>query len=1345
MQAPTLPPILLARAPAPTRQQVAAATYRAAPPPKAAKPAYVPPAPPAPQALSTANNPRGVAIIQPPSKPTVNDLHAQAVASTFHDAGPTGNYGTAAANAFKKTDAYKQSVLETFLHQNAYQRQAIVSGALHNTASPEAKMILDYVKRTGGGATGGSNLVPAAVYGSVLRSGIGPMSGFAKVVQNAARDIVTMPSGTLQGLWSLGKQGAQGIGDLASGNVSGALSHYETAGKQIADPFVQLAEHPIRTFEQHPVNTLLMASGLKSLIGRSVGAAGRAAGADWASTQRAPLSLGTVSGEPATAPGLVEARSYSNDAINQAVQRAREKTLAARGQNPNIARPVPRIPFTQTPVLPAALRQAFNVGPEAKLLRKADEMAAVRQTLGRVERGRALKEVHDAAPKAKEAHNVVTHILQGVIRNPDTAIADIAAEIKRLRAVRTHTRSQGGKWNRLQVKDLETAAKTPGALEQAFATAERLRPTMHGQDNVLAAKRILTPDQLEAKYFPYAQAHMGALYDHETGQLIAPTGTMHQGAPLYKPLSTDEIRAHLQGYRDVSNPEFDRASRVRENTDRVLRTRQAAHNQSAAEYRAAVAHHRNVSAIDQGQPTPLEIQKLTILRALRDRPGTPGEGAAAQAAMDRIEAKIRERGGAGDPAALRAAQDRLAKANAERQRTRADLNNARESSRRAQSDLAETPRTVSRKVSPEVPDPAYVGHYENKATPGQFYQRYTGTRGTLSKGKRTGEAFRKGAYDHTYEGLAGQLAARAEAVTKASLHDRVISQLGMLKPKEVVAKEVREQWARARQRIKDNPAQRDRIIAATRKETADIKTGMYTPAEARAAVYAQPRDDFHNVIGSELEMTPLAAAPLKSIDWVRDIQHPNQLQGISDIESQALTRAIDEAAGRTDGTRNVVLAPSESIQRLADQFRPQPRSLAKRSVYQFRNTVLPYSTHWMFQIGSEAGIRAALAGVLSPHYLMDARRLMNRLMETEQGRAVMAETTGHGGFYGQRGTMGIYHDPNALTGFMNRFAPTRGIIKANNAYGDFVSKAMGGLEHNFRLMGLGKLAHGEIREFGNSWRGAIRLQGQMLEQIAQRLEADPALVAKFGRQIDHMFGQYSKYSPTVRAAIQGYAPFLPWYLTATKYVFWQLPVHHPVSSALLASLRQTVNQDVADGKAQPLNAFATQALGTLSPFGIFTPTSGKPKDVASELVQKGVSLSLPQAQGAFLALGGDNPFFGRLQGPHGQVKGLSPQALSTAAESAIEAGVPLATKLRQVLEGGRPSYGTSALWSPQPKTDGGPGDLSQILNRTLNPFYSFQRAKGAKPPSTSTGGSSGIGMKKFGSGGGGIGMKKFSG
>jgi hypothetical protein len=300
------------------------------------------------------------------------------------------------------------------------------------------------------------------------------------------------------------------------------------------------------------------------------------------------------------------------------------------------------------------------------------------------------------------------------------------------------------------------------------------------------------------------------------------------------------------------------------------------------------------------------------------------------------------------------------------------------------------------------------------------------------------------------------------------------------------------------------------------------------------------------------------------------------------------------------------------------------------------------------------------------------------------------------------------------------FPPTRVLIAAHNRYATMIGHAMYTLEHNARLMGLGKLAHREVAEFSRSWKNGVTLQAKALDELSHRMETNPALVAKLGRQIDDMFGKYNKFTPAQRAAIQSIAPFLPWYLNAAKYVFWNLPAHHPVSSALMASLRQTINQDTKDGKQAPLNVYAMQELARISPFGIFTPDTtspgSSPLQVAANL-GKGQQLLpgaiLPEAQGALYNYAGSNSFGeGPLKSPQGDAKPRSPGAVAAASESLLEAFLPLARYVREIQEGGKPAYGTSTVLSPQPEQ--GKGQTS-VPNRILNPFYSFNRAKGNGP------------------------------
>lgn len=1123
---------------------------------------------------------RGLPPAPPPSAPPsglggaiADAFHGvgQAVSQATHSAttphtssGPgsdvsTGNgYGSPEANAYKQSANYRQAIVDTFRHQGAAQQKAIVQGALKNPKMPENQLVLNYVKKIGSGPSGPTNLADIApgatkLLPAVFNATTSAPSGIFKVLKNAATDAWNLPGGTVEGLYGLGK-------DVVTG-------HEGNAFHMLVDPYVQLLEHPLKTFENHPLNTALMLSGPKHLAGTAAGGLARTGMlgddvASAASTVRDPLHLGTVAGAPSP---ITEARDYSPDVINKAIQVSREKYLRSRGRNPNVSSPKPGI-------MPDSIAQALNVGTDAKLRRISDEMTSVRQMSGREDRARVLNELHKAAP-GKESRNIVSHVLQGVIRTPETAEEDIGKEINRLKAAQTGARTPGEIWNRSQVRDLDTARKTPGAVDDAFTAAAKLRSTLNAQDEHLVTHGLLDANQaMRSKLMPYAIAHMGA----RPGKAIA--AQFEHDSP---------IAAGLE-----------RADGSRITSDEILK-------------------------------------------------------------------HIQDNG---------------------------------------------------------VPDPAYVGHFPGKVSPGRFYSTYKLARGTLG-GKRTGMAFQRGAYDHTYDGLAGQVASRAEAVTKSTLHDKVINRLGIVPPRELL----------------------NRLGIR-----ASAQTGMLTPQQARLVADAALHDDHGNRIPGATELTPITAAGVKVLDEVKNLQHPKELENVSGVELAALEHAIKDASGRTDSTANVVLVPTVAVQRFAQQFKATDqtmRSLGKVT-QQFRRTVLPYSTHWMSQIASEAGLRGLLGGVLDPRYLRDGRALMSHLEGSEEGRAALQEMV-NATFYNKRDPLAVRNpNPGVIASAAKAFPPSRALIAAHNHYADRIGQTMYSLEHTARLMALGKLAHKDVQSFGFSWQNAIRLQGHSLADLATRLKSDPALVAKFGRSIDETFGKYNKFSPRVRAAIQSYAPFLPWYLNAARYVMWHLPAKHPVASALLASLRQTINQDVADGKQAPLNAYSMQELARITPFGIFTPPSTKPSTGAALAGQGLTGAILPQLGGSMYNLAGVNSFgSGPLKQPpsgsnyRGDTKPLSGPALASALSNLVESLLPGVRYARLAREGGKPAYGTSTLLDPQPKS--GEGQTS-VLNRILNPFYSFERAGGAGPAygSSSTaapGSSGGSGLGSFGgpSGGGG--------
>lgn len=583
-----------------------------------------------------------------------------------------------------------------------------------------------------------------------------------------------------------------------------------------------------------------------------------------------------------------------------------------------------------------------------------------------------------------------------------------------------------------------------------------------------------------------------------------------------------------------------------------------------------------------------------------------------------------------------------------------------------------------------VSDPSYVGHYPQPGAFWNFYQRYRFARGTKGGMARTGKAFAEGNYDHTYKAMVGMAAKTNEAVTKAGLHDAIVNRLGIGKPKALQA---------------------------------EGENGMFTPEEARVAAHAYQVDDHGNPVPGNPELVPITAYPKGAPEIIHSIQNPAELEHANGYELAVLERALHDAATRTDQERNVVLIPKVMADQFKKQFSPAGPVMGKvgHVTQQFRRTVLPYSVHWMTQIGSEAVFRSMIAGVFDPRSRGVGRQLMRTLKETPEGQAALREMV-NATFYNRHDPLARFNpNPNALVAGAKTFPPTRALIAAHNAYANNVGYLMGGLEREFRIMGLGKVARRQVQEFTGAYQTGIRLQGQNLAMLAEKLKTDPTLVASFGRQVDDIFGKYNKLSPAVRAATQSFLPFVPWYLNAAKFVLWNLPVKHPVASALLASLRVTMANDLALGKQAPLNAYQEQAIAKFLPWGVLpqpaTSTTGTAGPTPlGQAIDTAAGFVGPQVTGAYNVLHGLNVFGdAALRGPTGDVKANSTPAIEAALEQVLESLVPGARYVRLAEEGGAPAYGTSTILNPQPKP-GGTGGASQVLNRIFNPFYAFQRA-----------------------------------
>lgn len=126
-------------------------------------------------------------------------------------------------------------------------------------------------------------------------AGIGPAAhlkaGVSKELNRALKDVVQTPANTLQSFYMAG-----------------------TDSKDVVKGLADQVKHPVKSLEEHPVNTLLALRGIEGGLSRAAGATARSgalgdAAKEYASTERAPLKLtGNATVQRRASKGLVENR-----------------------------------------------------------------------------------------------------------------------------------------------------------------------------------------------------------------------------------------------------------------------------------------------------------------------------------------------------------------------------------------------------------------------------------------------------------------------------------------------------------------------------------------------------------------------------------------------------------------------------------------------------------------------------------------------------------------------------------------------------------------------------------------------------------------------------------------------------------------------------------------------------------------------------------------------------------------------------------------------------------------------------------------------------------------------------
>lgn len=298
----------------------------------------------------------------------------------------------------------------------------------------------------------------------------------------------------------------------------------------------------------------------------------------------------------------------------------------------------------------------------------------------------------------------------------------------------------------------------------------------------------------------------------------------------------------------------------------------------------------------------------------------------------------------------------------------------------------------------------------------------------------------------------------------------------------------------------------------------------------------------------------------------------------------------------------------------------------------FRKNVLAVSPKWMTGNVVEAATRSLVAHA-GPRSYYTAHRALSELKRVDPEAYQRMRAYAMPG--GQAHMLGATEHTAAETLAGTRLADVARAFSGGkpaqiwHAYTRFVFDHLNGrIESQFQKAQLGKA----LRDSKLMSDRTVKVSQKAIDEAAQGMRGTEAQV-QLAREVDRMYGQYHRFSPSKRHIIRTYTPFAAWTLNAVKFLADVLPRDHPVLTGLLSSANQATEEWRKDhGLVATLGTPLKGALpgwlrGSIpgkkgshlrvsryTPFGLLSSEGGAGGTVASAL--------LPQIMSVYENLGG---------------------------------------------------------------------------------------------------------------------------
>ena len=1176
---------------------------------------------------------------------------------------------------------------------------------------------------------------------------LGPRTALGKITG----DVKTLATGPFVGGYELGAAAVEGLKKrpylLAATPLFGGLTAAATTkrgqklGKGVlkgvteSSPAALVTGHPglaAKRFGEHPLIEALNYAALESAVGRTVGAGIRAAGstpdapgvrgalARAGSTVRPPVALADELGG-----GTVQ-RTASKDPFRKFFQvasdRARERLRDAEGNVVTVTDRGREVPVLKShPIEREHLQRItadFEHARENAASRQAREEAS-RES--RVRRRGVTKAARAEGISGREARDVVSMVTEGTILSARDFEAQLRAHRDRIAGhleedanaapherIYRDTAARKAAEKRVELADsILESPKRMAQAERIVAAGEKAGERLVAGDARKAELRLADSEELRrARLKVAAVEHMGARHY-----------TVEQHAALERDALAAERAARERADKLPAGPEkmAARAELAEARARRIAVSGRDPYLVNAHE--DAVAFERN--ARREHQAAQAEVARLQNRRqrilgkqsSRRSQGRKVGEGARAATVAERRELEKIDK-------SIKAAQNVAEEARKKRARARHKVRknpmpDIGEGLRRPGGEYLGTGE-IEDFIRSKGRDPGTVAYLPSEVSSRQFYSQFRpGGRGTVTTGQvRTGAAHEKGTTEASAELLRAAGVRDAITINKAEHIDRQIGDHGIRHPA----------WAKAERGQELTPKER-RIVD---------RGGLWTGREAEEAI-TRIRNDTGE------EYVAVRAYPGKLDQESQRIIREN-LQGPGAMESlpERLWNSRILHEGEFDArARNVVLMPASYVERQIAHLAPAQglerffqvlnRPFRYAVLPQFRwltgNFVEPYivrltaSGSGLNVFGLAADIRAANREIKVMERSGDPRI-------RQAAKDLRAQQLGSGLFVGGGEVRSIHRKledvaPKLYGKMVSKFP-------AAAQMADMIGNAVHLLAAPLRLFfginrvietgaqraGFGHQVRRDLQDITGSWAKSMVAGQKALDDLAKGLVNTPAQ-HRFMREQEVLLGKYAGFSPWMRRLTQSITPFIPWFLNATRFIFWTMPAHHSALTALLVKVNDVVAKDWETQHANlppgNLRLAIPNGKGGWIDLARYTPWGAFEEAAGGGSFESLVNQFAPQVSGVEQALRGKDPFGRDLlapptpENPKGTVSGLG--LLGVAANQALGALVPYLSQIQRLREGGGTPYATSNIISPKTK----PGSKhvsapSKILN-PFNPTY----------------------------------------